>query len=342
MQTINTVIVGAGPAGFASAIELKKISKHNIIILEKNSEISYKICAGGINPDVSEISMPEEIIDRKFSKVKIFTPKQSIIIKENKTIFATTDRKTLHEIMAKKAREMGIKILFNKQVKEINNNSIITSTGETFDFDYLIGADGSNSIIRKKVGLKTKKVLSAFQYIIHGEYPDIEFYVDFKKFGISYAWIFPQKNIIAVGTGYDPSLTNNNITTKKLRENFDIWCKKKFNLENSRFEAFSINYDYQGFEFGNIFLAGDAAGFASGFTGEGIKFAILSGEDIARKIAIPNYKCKEIKNILKIKKRGEKFIRLLSINKTLGAATVELFALLMRTPIGKKIAEKIL
>ena len=244
--------------------------------------------------------------------------------------------------MATKARKMGIKILFNKQVKEIDNNFVIISSGETFNFDYLVGADGSTSTVRKKIGIKTKKVLIAFQYMIPGEYPDIEFYVDFKKFGFSYAWIFPQKNMISVGTGYDPSLSNNNFTIKELRENFDFWCKKKFNIENAKFEAFSINYDYQGFEFGNIFLAGDAAGFASGFTGEGIKFAILSGKDIARKIVDSNYKCKEIENILKIKKCGENFIRLLSLNKTVGKNAIELFAFLLKTNIGKKISEKML
>ncbi|NOQ68428.1 FAD-binding protein, partial [Patescibacteria group bacterium] len=342
MQTKNVIIVGAGPAGFATAIELKKISRHNVIILEKNPKISYKICAGGIDPNTSKIGIPEKTIDKKFNSVKLFTPKQSITTRENRSIIATINRKTLHEIMADEAREMGIKILFNKQAKEIHNNSVITSSGEIFNFDYLVGADGSISTVRKKIGIKTKKVLTAFQYMIPGEYPDIEFYVDFKKFGLSYAWIFPQKNVISVGTGYDQNLPNKNFTVKELRENFDSWCKEKFNLENAKFEAFSINYDYQGFKFGNIFLAGDAAGFASGFTGEGIKFAILSGRDIARKIVDPNYKCKEIENILKIKKRGENFIHFLSLNKTVGEITVELFAFLMQTPIGKKIAEKML
>ncbi|MCK4799664.1 NAD(P)/FAD-dependent oxidoreductase [Candidatus Parcubacteria bacterium] len=342
MQTKNIIIVGAGPAGLATAIELKRISQYNVIVLEKNPEISYKICAGGIDPDISEIDMPEEIINRKFNKIKFFTPKQSLIIKKDEPVIATVNRKTLHEIMATQALEAGVKIFFNKHVKKIDSNSIIVSSGETFKFDYLVGADGSNSTIRKKLGVRTKKILTAFQYMIPGKYSDIEFYLDFKKFRFSYAWIFPQKDIISVGTGYDPNLSNSNFTIRDLRENFDNWCKKKFNLENAKFEASSINYDYRGFKFENIFLAGDAAGLASGFTGEGIKFAILSGRDIAKKIVDPDHKCREIENILKIKKRGENFIKLVSYNEFLGKEMMELFTFFLKTRTGEKIAEKLL
>ena len=49
-----------------------------------------------------------------------------------------------------------------------------------------------------------------------------------------------------------------------------------------------INYDFRGYHFGNRFLAGDAAGLASGLTGEGIYPAILSGETIAKLIIDPS------------------------------------------------------
>lgn len=343
MQTKNIIIVGAGPAGLAAAAELRKISRfNNVVVLEKNAEISYKICAGGITSDYSEIGISNEIIDREFRKVNLFTPKQSIIIKENRPLIITTNRKSLHKIMAEKATGLGATILFNKSVKEINKNSVITFSGEKFTFDYLIGADGSNSTVRKSLGLKTKKALIAFQYIIPQNYPDMEFFVDLEKFGPSYAWIFPQKETISVGTGYDPNLFKNDFTIQKLRKNFDLWCAKKFDMKDAKFEAFSINYDYRGFDFGNIFLAGDAAGLASGFTGEGIRFAILSGKDIAEKICDPNYKCAEIENILKIKKRGENFVRLLASNQTAAKPAVEILAFLLKTPLGKKMVGRVL
>jgi len=56
---------------------------------------------------------------------------------------------------------------------------------------------------------------------------------------------------------------------------------------------------------------GDAAGLASGFSGEGIHFALLSGEDVAKQIINPKYKSPKIKEILKIKENHEKYVKFL-------------------------------
>ena len=67
-----------------------------------------------------------------------------------------------------------------------------------------------------------------------------------------------------------------------------------------------------GFDFGNIFLVGDAGGFASGFTGEGIYFGLVSGREVARKIIDPKYNCEEILEILRIKHYHEITLNLTS------------------------------
>lgn len=81
---------------------------------------------------------------------------------------------------------------------------------------------------------------------------------------------------------------------------------KKIDCNKSQLQAAPINFDFRGFNFGNKFLIGDAAGFASGLTGEGIYFAIVSGREIAKKILDPNYNLLYLKRILKIKRGQEK------------------------------------
>lgn len=89
-------------------------------------------------------------------------------------------------------------------------------------------------------------------------------------------------------------------------ENFKYWLKKnKIDTTGGIYQSFPINHDYRGYKFKNIFLAGDAGGFASGLTGEGIYQAFVSGEEVAKLILDPEYKPKKIEKLLRIKKRHD-------------------------------------
>ena len=62
-------------------------------------------------------------------------------------------------------------------------------------------------------------------------------------------------------------------------------------------------------------MIGDGAGFASGFTGQGIYFALKSAEDAAKLILDENYEPKGIEEILKMKKRQETLMAILETGK---------------------------
>lgn len=333
---IKVIIIGAGPAGLSAAIELKKIGGFDVTILEQKKQIEYKVCAGGIEHSFIKNNLSEDIIDKNFSTIRFITPNDSICLKNEYVMLSTVNRKVLHEFLAKKATDLGAKIIFDQSFNDLKGKTLTTRSGDVFDFDYLIGADGSNSSVRKKLKLGSKNIISAFQYIIKGSYPDLEFHVDLEKFGYSYAWIFPQKDVISAGVGFYAN-DSRHFTMKDLKNNFHAWAKNRLDLKNARFEAFSINYDYRGFEFENIYLAGDAAGFASGLTGEGIKFAILSGKDIARRIADPKYKCPEIKKILKTKQASETFRNCMKINPVIGKIMLKSFSLALKSTAGRKL-----
>jgi len=74
--------------------------------------------------------------------------------------------------------------------------------------------------------------------------------------------------------------------------------KENYPIIEEEFRGFSINYDYKGYRFNNIFLAGDAAGLESKTTGERIAYALTSGKEMAKKILNPEYLIQEFKKIL--------------------------------------------
>jgi geranylgeranyl reductase len=236
--------------------------------------------------------------------------------------------------MAGKASKASAEILTSAEVIKIEKNHLETRGGAKYQFDYLIGADGSRSIVRKYLGLKNEKEMIAIHYKTPAIFPEMEFYFDAKMFGSGYAWIFPHKDFTSIGCGVDPNFL---ITAEALQKNFqkwlkDIWLKNRlFDLATAKYEAWMINYDYKGHQFDNIFLIGDAAGLASGLTGEGMYFAMVSGIEAAKKILDPDYKMPAIDTILKVKKHHEEVLSLMEINKTLSQIEYNSLIVLLKT-----------
>ncbi|NOQ37883.1 NAD(P)-binding protein [archaeon] len=319
MESYETVIVGAGPAGLKCAETLAKAGKE-VLVLEKNEVIGPKVCAGGLTINCINSGIPEKILQRKFKKVKIHTPHEDTEIKLEKPFVATVNRKDLGRWMTKEAKMQGAEIRTDSLVTKIDKNILTINNEKKIKYKYLVGADGSNSIVRKHLKIKKENVLEAFQYITPKKFRDMEVFIDPDRFGPAYLWIFPHKNVTSIGTGGDLSRKLKKpilgIKLSQIRKNFDTWCNNHFDTKESQFEAYTINYDYRGHHFGNKYLIGDAAGFASGLTGEGIYFGIKSGEDVAKTIMDPKYDEPNIKHILKTKKIQEKILRTLEISKT--------------------------
>lgn len=156
MQT-KILIIGAGPAGLSAAIELKKKGDFDVTILEQKPHADYKVCAGGIEHSFIKEHLSCDIIERNFSAIRFTTPEESIYIKNGDIMLSTVNRRILHEYLAKNAVGAGVKIIFNQSLKDVGANFVTTNSGDTYEFDRLIGADGSNSVVRKKLKLQSKK-----------------------------------------------------------------------------------------------------------------------------------------------------------------------------------------
>lgn len=309
----DVIIIGAGPAGLSAAEVLAREGK-DVLVLEQKKIIGDKVCAGGISLKDLKFGIPKSLLQRTFKSIIVHAPNETVKISLDKPFMATIDRKDLGNWLARKAKKAGAEIKTETSVLNIGNNFIKTAENK-INFDYLIGADGANSIVRRHLCLPSKKVIEAFQYILPQKFKDVELYFDADRFGPAYAWIFPYAKTTSIGCGAD--LPYKKFTAISVKKNLDSWCRqKKFDLKNSVFQAHTINYDYRGHEFGNKFLAGDAAGFASGLTGGGIYQAMCSGIDIAKKILDPKYDCPGIKKLLRVKAIEEAVLGTLFINTT--------------------------
>jgi len=306
MEKFDVVIIGAGPAGLSAAKILGEGGKE-VVVLEKKEKIGLKICAGGLTFKDFEIGIPISLAERIFQSIKVHSFGKTIEVKREKPFVATISREMLGQWQARQIKK-NVEIRLNSEVAKINKSSVFLKSNQEIGFTYLIGADGSLSLARKHLNLPSKRIWLGMQYTVPEEFSNLEVFFDKNLFGLGYAWIFPHKNHTAIGCGSEMEFKN----AAELSRNFHQWLKdKKIDYNKSQFQSSPINFDYQGFNFGNKFLIGDAAGFASGLTGEGIYFAIVSGQEIAKKILDPSYNLSGLKKILRIKKGQEKIGRFL-------------------------------
>ncbi|PIO04762.1 hypothetical protein COT47_07620 [Candidatus Woesearchaeota archaeon CG08_land_8_20_14_0_20_43_7] len=306
----DVLIIGAGPAGLACAKILAKAGK-SVLVLEKNKKIGPKVCAGGLtSKDIKELNVPKKLIEFSFNDVALHVNDKRCDIKNKDDYLFMIDREELGKHMQQIAKRNGAKIKKSCEVISIKSNHIITNENKKIFFSYLVGADGSASIVRRHLRLPSKKIGLAMHYVIKTKTKKAELFFDSKIFGSFYAWVFPHKDRTSIGTGChlkagDPS---------RLKKRFESWYKSKCFPKDAKYEAALINWDYRGWHFDNIFLVGDAAGLASGFTGEGIYQAIISGQNAARKIIDPDEKQNGIDRCLKLKRKHELVLWLLDRN----------------------------
>lgn len=305
MNKYEVIIVGAGPGGLACAKKLAENGK-KVLVLEKNKVIGDKVCAGGFTGKEIDKIVPRNVLGRIFSKGIIHIGSKKIEIQVPGNSIGTCPRPRLGERMAKEVEGLGVLVKRETEVIKITDELVMTDKDEKYHYDYLVGADGSNSLVRKYLGLKTDKIGPTIQYQTPEIFKDLEVFMDLKGLGPTYIWIFPHDDFTEIGTGAYLKL----ISFKKVKEYFDHWIEKKgIDLKNAKVRSAPINCDYRGFCFGNIFLIGDAAGFTDAFTGEGIYPAVVSGKEAAEKIIDPLYSLDHISELLREKHKKEKPLR---------------------------------
>jgi flavin-dependent dehydrogenase len=302
MQIFDIIIVGAGPAGLNAAKILGDAGK-KVLLLEKNEKIGPKVCAGGLTRKSKEyLNLPDDLIEKSFSSIIFRSPHLKTKIQLEKDYFFLIDRERLGQWQLAKINRQNVTVRTKARITKVDTDFLIINNEDKIGYKHLIGADGSASVVRRYLKIPTKLYGVAIQYLIPpNKFNDLELHFDSKLFGCWYAWIFSRNDYVSLGYGYPAkAIKPDLIDPVKAKRNFEYWTKKnEISLDDIDPQAFPINCDFRGYKFGNIYLAGDAAGLASGFTGEGIYQALVSGEEIARIILENNYKPRLIKKALR-------------------------------------------
>jgi len=308
----DTIIVGAGPAGSTAAYLLAKSGIKSLLI-DKSNFPRYKLCGGLLsNKTINLLEIIYGETEKSLTKkgiikytphyYKFFYKTKLIIDKETKDNLFFINREDYDYFLLNKVREAGSEILLGETVEDIDPNShaIITSKGKKIHGKLIIGADGANSIIRRKAfssetdpsikGIKNLAIALQIDLplnqirkgtVIDSLTNSTSLFFDFIRYG--YSWVFPNKTFLKIGIG--------GLQSKNKSSIFSLFSKF---LSFLGVDSFFIN-DAKGapVPLGNylskpikdsVILIGDAAGCVDPLTGEGIYYAHKSAELAARAI----------------------------------------------------------
>ena len=335
MKIYDVIIVGAGPAGLYCAQNLIG-SGLSVLLLEKNNTFGQKVCAGGITKkDIDLLGLPDEIFQRKISATRLCSVLNHSATNARQPFVYTVNRKELGEWQAKRLENTNVEVITNARVTELGRDRVKLNSGQEYEYRYLVGADGYASVVRRFLGLPVTERLIGIQYQVplNGSQPRFELHMHTSYFRSWYGWIFPHRNTLAVGCVADPRYLN----SKKLKRNFHRWLKKiNIDISDAGYESQPIGCDYRGWEFGNIFLAGEAGGFASWLTGEGIYQCLVSGKAVAEKILDKDYQSEELQKVIRYNEVQRKITKVLIYAGPFRFLLHEMLILAMKSSFVKK------
>ena len=311
----RVVIVGGGPVGLYCAYLIKKQNPRVCVtLLEKNKEIGKSsCCAGHISISgyrqlyLSSLLNLDKFLVNKIRGAYIFGPnKAKLKICTERFQTFLIDRENFEKELFYLAKDVGVDIKLNQKVSFINDEEIVIDDKQankylTIKYDFLIGADGPNSIVRESF-LDKKDLLDniiTYQVIAQGDFRKDMVSVYFGEFSKDFfGWVIPISRTqaeIGVGT----NLSQN----PKLA--FDLFLEKSgLDLKNIEFNCSGVipveNLKDKTFVEKNKILIGDAGSLVKATTGGGLIFGLLSAEEAANTIALRFKDFKEIENYNKL------------------------------------------
>ena len=325
---LRVAVVGGGPSGSCAAEVLAKAGIETWIFERKLD--NAKPCGGAIPLCmVAEFDLPESIIDRKVRNMKMISPSNrevDIKLENQDEYIGMCRREVMDAFLRNRAAELGAHLV-NGLVTKIDTGAnrqgpyTLTysdysggeATGETktLDVDVIIGADGANSRVAKAMDAGDYNVAIAFQERIKLPAEEMKYYESLAEMYVGtdvspdfYAWVFPKYDHVAVGTG---TMQNNQALIKSLQEGIRERAKKRLvNGEVIKVEAHPIPEHPRP---RRVALVGDAAGYVTKSSGEGIYFAAKSGRMCAEEIVAASNGGQRIPSEADLKKYLKKWDR---------------------------------
>jgi geranylgeranyl reductase family protein len=323
MKQFDVIIVGAGPAGSFAAERLARAGVP-VALFDGRPEGEPKACGGGVTSKALK-AWPHllEAVGRTIDELDMYSPSGKHLHLKLEEPFAVYSRIAFDTFLRERARQAGAHVFAGKVSGQGFKRSddawtIKTTSGAEFSGKYLIGADGANSALAKKLAgpLPPAEMEVAFGYRAPlPESSEAATVVAFLPQWVGYAWAFPRIDHVSFGIATTQDAFDHEALDRLLwdfmvsyyagykradagqpvsRVPRNIWKTKDGDASTDQLrnelkqsaERYAARipglaprtWDTRKACGDGWALLGDAAGFADPVTGEGIYYALKSAE----------------------------------------------------------------
>jgi len=309
-RKLRVAVVGGGPGGACAAETLAQAGIETFLIERKLD--NCKPCGGAIPLCMlEEFDLPTDIVDRQVRKMTMISPTNKEVqigqtLKDDEFI-GMVRREVMDKYMRDRAAEKGAQLInglmlsMEKPTQEGGSYVLTYSDfggqegsarkGEkkTLEVDVVIGADGANSRVAKEIDAGDYEYAIAFQERMKIPEEKMAWYEERAEMYVGedvspdfYGWVFPKCDHVAVGTG---TVKDKKGINKYQQGTRDRAANRIKGGEIIRVEAHPIPEHPRPYRVRDrVALIGDAAGYVTKCSGEGIYFAAKSGRMCAETI----------------------------------------------------------
>ena len=208
----DVIVVGMGPAGASTAYELARMGM-SVLAFDKQVHPRYKVCGGGLSARIERI-LPADfktVVEETVYRVQFtYGGADSFFMEFPQPVAYMVMRQKFDQWLVGNARQVGAEIREDESViavHELEDGVEVATEKGRYRGRIVIGADGAMSVVAQQCfpGRRFRKI-PALESEYHGETPHAfqqtqTALISLRAAKKGYGWVFPKKNGLSLGVG---------------------------------------------------------------------------------------------------------------------------------------------
>lgn len=294
-DSFDLIVIGSGPAGSACAVTAAKAGLR-VALIDRQAFPRDKLCGGGVTgrsvrylADIFGI-IPTPDLFLPSSRFRLASAGRVLAQRTDAPVIQMTMRRAFDAALHAQAVAAGAEVHAPARITTLDADAgrVTLADGRALTAALIVGADGVNSFVARSLfgrAFDPARIGFALEAELdRNAFPDDVTEIDLGAADWGYGWVFPKSDSMTLGVG------GLHVRNPDMKARFHAYLRSRAPSLAAMDRipckgAFLPIGDYRRQPGqGRVLLAGDAAGLVDPITGEGIAWALRSGQFAAEAV----------------------------------------------------------